>query len=142
MMPIPGCTPVTAFGIRESMVQTVEAIYGAGVLKRLEALPLADQQRVRVTIEAVDARPPCDASWTGSRRALSHTGVRFPLAKSSTPVADGLYRRHLACALVSFPMQAGSLRYATIRLGLADQSPKGQRRAAVRSPRRLPAQPP
>ena len=58
MMPIPGCTPVTAFGIRESMVQTVEAIYSAGVLKLLEALPLADQQRVRVTIETVDARPP------------------------------------------------------------------------------------
>jgi len=37
------------------MTQTVEAIYTHGVLKPLEALPLREQEHVRVTIETVDA---------------------------------------------------------------------------------------
>ena len=49
---------VSACGINKNMTQMVEAIYTAGVLKLLEALTLADQQRVRVTIETVEARPP------------------------------------------------------------------------------------
>jgi predicted DNA-binding antitoxin AbrB/MazE fold protein len=36
------------------MTQTVEAIYSDGVLKPTEELPLRDNQRVRLSIEAID----------------------------------------------------------------------------------------
>lgn len=37
------------------MTQTVEAIYAKGVLRPLEALPLREQQCVRVTIETLES---------------------------------------------------------------------------------------
>ena len=36
------------------MTQTIEAIYSDGVLKPTEELPLRDNQRVRLSIEAID----------------------------------------------------------------------------------------
>ena len=42
------------------MTKTIEAIYTNGVLKPLEALPLADQQRVRLTVETIDQEPQRD----------------------------------------------------------------------------------
>ena len=36
------------------MTQTIEAIYSDGVLKPMEELPLRDNQRVRLSIEAID----------------------------------------------------------------------------------------
>lgn len=39
------------------MSQTVDAIYTQGVLKPLEALPLREQQQVRVTIETAESQP-------------------------------------------------------------------------------------
>lgn len=46
----PGCDAILVH-----MTQTVEAIYTQGVLKPLEALPLQEDQHVRVTIETADA---------------------------------------------------------------------------------------
>jgi predicted DNA-binding antitoxin AbrB/MazE fold protein len=39
------------------MTQSIEAIYTHGMLKPLEALPLQEQQHVRVTIETIDTEP-------------------------------------------------------------------------------------
>ena len=49
-----------------------------------------------------------------------YRGNPFPRARRAvrewgTEPYACLYRRHLACTLVSLPMQAGSLRYATVR---------------------------
>ncbi len=37
------------------MIQRVEAVYVGGVLKSARDLPLQDQQRVRLTVETIDA---------------------------------------------------------------------------------------
>ena len=39
-----------------AMTKVIEAIYTKGVLKPVEALDLAEQQRVRLTIEPLDTR--------------------------------------------------------------------------------------
>jgi predicted DNA-binding antitoxin AbrB/MazE fold protein len=39
------------------MSRSIEAIYADGVLKPLVALPFHDQQRLRLTIEAIDEQP-------------------------------------------------------------------------------------
>ena len=42
------------------MSQQIEAVYTDGVLKPARELPLRDQQRVRLTVEAIDDLPAGD----------------------------------------------------------------------------------
>jgi predicted DNA-binding antitoxin AbrB/MazE fold protein len=70
-------------GINEDMTKTIEAIYDSGVLKPLEELPLAEHQRVRLTVQTIDT-PSADPATERQRlverlqqSTLSHGGP-FP----------------------------------------------------------------
>lgn len=58
------------------MTQTIEAIYTDGVLKPTAALPLRDNQRVRLTVETID-EPSMDREAAVARLKAGIASTRF-----------------------------------------------------------------
>jgi predicted DNA-binding antitoxin AbrB/MazE fold protein len=73
------------------MTKTIEAIYDSGVLRPLEELPLAEHQRVRLTVETIDA-PAADRE--AERRNLIERLQRSTLSHGGpVPSREELHER-------------------------------------------------
>ena len=57
------------------MSVTVDAVFEGGVLKPLAALPLAEHQQVRVTIDTVDSSAPASGDNLLLNFPRVHTGI-------------------------------------------------------------------
>lgn len=74
------------------MTRVVEAIYTDGVLKPVEALDLAEQQRVRLTIETLDGHAPdwCEAARRELIEGFKRSRLRL---EGPPPTRDELHDR-------------------------------------------------
>ena len=74
-------------------MSTVEAIYSSGVFKPLAEVSLAQNQRVRLTIETDEG--PSSAPWlTEAREFQRQMTTRYGVLPDSTPEIAADRRRH------------------------------------------------
>ena len=73
------------------MIQRVEAVYVGGVLKPARELPLQDQQRVRLTVETIDA-PESDREAAVVRLKAGIARMRF-FSEGPLPSREELHDR-------------------------------------------------
>lgn len=73
------------------MIQRVEAVYVGGVLKPARELPLQDQQRVRLTVETIDA-PESDREAAVVRLKAGIASMRF-FSEGPLPSREELHDR-------------------------------------------------
>ena len=71
------------------MTQKVEAIYTGGVLKPTHALPLRDKQRVRLTVETIDA-PETDRQAAVARLRAGIDSMSF-FSEGPLPTREELH---------------------------------------------------
>jgi predicted DNA-binding antitoxin AbrB/MazE fold protein len=76
------------------MVRTTEAIFSDGVLKPVEPLGLREQQRVRITVEEVEAEPPTEAERAAALKQFFENADRMGFrSKGPYPTRDELHER-------------------------------------------------
>lgn len=75
----------------EHMTKVTEAVYSAGVLRPLEALALAEGQRVRLIVEPLD-ESPSDRGAALARLKAGISGMQF-LSDRRLPNRDELHDR-------------------------------------------------
>ena len=73
------------------MTQKVEAIYTGGILKPTRDLPLKDQQRVRLTVEAIE-EPVGDREAAVARLKAGIASMRF-FSEGPLPSREELHDR-------------------------------------------------
>lgn len=73
------------------MTQKIEAVYADGVLKPSGALPLREQQRVRLTVETID-EPDQDRAAAIARLKAGIASMRF-FSEGPLPSREELHDR-------------------------------------------------
>ena len=74
------------------MSQQIEAVYTDGVLKPARELPLRDQQRVRLTVEAIDDLPAGDREAAIARLKAGIVRMGF-FSEGRLPSREELHER-------------------------------------------------
>jgi predicted DNA-binding antitoxin AbrB/MazE fold protein len=74
------------------MIKTIEAIYRDGVLEPLEALPLQQDQRVRITVEVASQAPDADRRAALERLFAGIASMNFR-SEGPLPTREELHER-------------------------------------------------